>query len=127
MGGGDLASAYDLETAVTAAERPLDELAHRLAENGRPLLQAVMLAFALSGLASRTDVVPVALAVIAEVIGLLAISAASRAAAMVRAARAEIMWAVDPASQAATATGEDEAASTPPNPDQPAPPTAPPV
>lgn len=35
MGGGDLASAYDLETAVAAAERPLDELAHRLAENAR--------------------------------------------------------------------------------------------
>jgi hypothetical protein len=33
MGGGDLASAYDLETAVKAAERPLDELAQRLAEN----------------------------------------------------------------------------------------------
>ena len=31
MGGGDLASGYDLETAVRAAERPLDELAHRLA------------------------------------------------------------------------------------------------
>jgi hypothetical protein len=29
MGGGDLASAYDLETAVKAAERPLDELAAR--------------------------------------------------------------------------------------------------
>jgi len=27
MGGGELASAYDLETAVRAAERPLDELA----------------------------------------------------------------------------------------------------
>ena len=35
MGGGDLASAYDLETAVAAAERPLDELAYRLAENAR--------------------------------------------------------------------------------------------
>jgi hypothetical protein len=35
MGGGELASAYDLETAVKAAERPLDELAHRLAENSR--------------------------------------------------------------------------------------------
>jgi hypothetical protein len=33
MGGGDLASAYDLETAARAAERPLDVLAHRLAEN----------------------------------------------------------------------------------------------
>ncbi len=33
MSGGELASAYDLETAVTAAERPLDELAHRIAEN----------------------------------------------------------------------------------------------
>jgi hypothetical protein len=30
MGGGPLSSAYDLETAVRAAERPLDELAHRL-------------------------------------------------------------------------------------------------
>jgi hypothetical protein len=30
MGGGDLASAYDLETAVRAAERPLDELARRI-------------------------------------------------------------------------------------------------
>jgi hypothetical protein len=29
MGGGDLASAYDLETAAKAAERPLDELAQR--------------------------------------------------------------------------------------------------
>jgi hypothetical protein len=36
MGGGDLASAYDLETAVRAAERPLDELADRLASNRRP-------------------------------------------------------------------------------------------
>jgi hypothetical protein len=35
MGGGDLASGYGLETAVKAAERPLDELAHRLAENAR--------------------------------------------------------------------------------------------
>src|SRR5258706_8324025 len=35
MGGGELASANDLETAVKAAERPLDELAHRLAENAR--------------------------------------------------------------------------------------------
>ena len=33
MGGGDLASAYDLETAVKAAGRPLDELAQRLAES----------------------------------------------------------------------------------------------
>lgn len=31
MGGGDLASAYDLETAAKAAGRPLDELARRLA------------------------------------------------------------------------------------------------
>jgi hypothetical protein len=31
MGGGDLASAYDLEAAAKAAERPLDELAQRLA------------------------------------------------------------------------------------------------
>ena len=30
MGGGDLASAYELETAVRAAERPLDELARRI-------------------------------------------------------------------------------------------------
>jgi hypothetical protein len=30
MGGGPLSSGYDLETAVRAAERPLDELAHRL-------------------------------------------------------------------------------------------------
>jgi hypothetical protein len=30
MGGGELASAYDLETAVKAAERPLDELAQHL-------------------------------------------------------------------------------------------------
>jgi hypothetical protein len=30
MGGGDLSSAYDLETAVRAALRPLDELADRL-------------------------------------------------------------------------------------------------
>jgi hypothetical protein len=36
MGGGDLASGYDLETAAKAAERPLDELAHRLASNRRP-------------------------------------------------------------------------------------------
>jgi hypothetical protein len=35
MGGGDLASSYDLETAAKAAERPLDELAHRLAGNER--------------------------------------------------------------------------------------------
>jgi hypothetical protein len=35
MGGGELASAYDLETAVKAAERPLDELAHRFADNAR--------------------------------------------------------------------------------------------
>jgi hypothetical protein len=35
MGGGDLSSAYDLETAVAAAARPLDELARRLAENTR--------------------------------------------------------------------------------------------
>ncbi|HUZ53654.1 MAG TPA: hypothetical protein VMU94_14150 [Streptosporangiaceae bacterium] len=33
--GGDLATAYDLETAVKAAEKPLDELAHRLAANRR--------------------------------------------------------------------------------------------
>jgi hypothetical protein len=33
MGGGELASAYDLESAVKAAERPLEKLAHRLAEN----------------------------------------------------------------------------------------------
>lgn len=33
MGGGDLASAYDLETAVKAAERPLDELFMKLEEN----------------------------------------------------------------------------------------------
>jgi hypothetical protein len=32
IGGGNLASAYDLETAVKAAERPLDELAGQLAE-----------------------------------------------------------------------------------------------
>jgi hypothetical protein len=32
MGGGSLASAYNLETAVRAAERPLDELAARLSE-----------------------------------------------------------------------------------------------
>jgi hypothetical protein len=32
-GGGPLASAYDLETAARAAERPLDELARR--EEGR--------------------------------------------------------------------------------------------
>jgi hypothetical protein len=32
-GGGELATAYDLETATIAAERPLDELARRLAEN----------------------------------------------------------------------------------------------
>jgi len=31
MGGGDLASAYDLELAAKAAERPLDELAQGLA------------------------------------------------------------------------------------------------
>jgi hypothetical protein len=30
MGGGNLASAYDLETAARAAERPLDELAIEL-------------------------------------------------------------------------------------------------
>jgi hypothetical protein len=36
MGGGDLASAYDLETAVRAAMRPLDELADRLASNHQP-------------------------------------------------------------------------------------------
>ncbi len=35
MGGGDLATPYDLETAVAAADRPPDELAHRLAENTR--------------------------------------------------------------------------------------------
>lgn len=35
MGGGDLASAYDLETAVRAAMRPLDELARRVASNRR--------------------------------------------------------------------------------------------
>ena len=33
MGGGPLASAYDLLTAVKAAERPLDELAQRLGKN----------------------------------------------------------------------------------------------
>jgi hypothetical protein len=33
MGGGELATAYDLETAARAAERPLDELAQRLAAN----------------------------------------------------------------------------------------------
>jgi hypothetical protein len=33
MGGGDLASGYDLETAARAAERPLDELAHTLGLN----------------------------------------------------------------------------------------------
>jgi hypothetical protein len=33
MGGGNLASAYDLETAARAAERPLDELAQQLAAN----------------------------------------------------------------------------------------------
>lgn len=33
MGGGDLASAYDLETAAKAALRPLDELAQRLGRN----------------------------------------------------------------------------------------------
>lgn len=32
-GGGDLSSAYDLETAVRAADRPLDELARRLNRN----------------------------------------------------------------------------------------------
>ncbi len=36
IGGGDLASAYDLETATRAAMRPLDELADRLASNRRP-------------------------------------------------------------------------------------------
>jgi hypothetical protein len=35
MGGGPLASAYDLETAARAAERPLDELAQQLAERRR--------------------------------------------------------------------------------------------
>lgn len=35
MGGGNLASAYDLETAARAAERPLDELARRLEANQR--------------------------------------------------------------------------------------------
>jgi hypothetical protein len=35
MGGGELASAYDLETAVRAAMRPLDELAERVASNRR--------------------------------------------------------------------------------------------
>lgn len=34
MGGGDLASGYDLETAVRAAERPLDDLADTLGLNG---------------------------------------------------------------------------------------------
>jgi hypothetical protein len=39
MGGGDLASGYDLETAARAAERPLDDLAHTLGLNRiRPLL-----------------------------------------------------------------------------------------
>ena len=33
MGGGELASAYDRETAAKAAERPLDELARRLRAN----------------------------------------------------------------------------------------------
>jgi hypothetical protein len=32
MGGGHLASAYDLETAAKGAERPLDELAQRLTD-----------------------------------------------------------------------------------------------
>lgn len=32
MGGGNLASAYDLETAAKAAERPLDELAGQLSK-----------------------------------------------------------------------------------------------
>jgi hypothetical protein len=36
MGGGDLASAYDLQTAARAAMRPLDELADKLASNRRP-------------------------------------------------------------------------------------------
>jgi hypothetical protein len=35
MGGGDLASAYDLETAVKAAEKPLDDLASQLERNRR--------------------------------------------------------------------------------------------
>jgi hypothetical protein len=39
MGGGDLASGYDLETAVRAAERPFDELAATLGPSKiRPLL-----------------------------------------------------------------------------------------
>ncbi|TCC01327.1 hypothetical protein [Kribbella soli] len=33
MGGGDLSSAYDLDTAVRAALRPLVDLAARLEEN----------------------------------------------------------------------------------------------
>jgi hypothetical protein len=36
MGGGDLASAYDLETAARAAMRPLDDLHDQLAQNRRP-------------------------------------------------------------------------------------------
>jgi hypothetical protein len=32
-GGGPLASAYDLETAARAAERPLDDLAERFTES----------------------------------------------------------------------------------------------
>jgi hypothetical protein len=34
-GGGDLATAYDLETAVKAAEKPLDDLARQLEQNRR--------------------------------------------------------------------------------------------
>lgn len=33
MGGGDLSSAYDLETAAKAALRPLDDLIDKLASN----------------------------------------------------------------------------------------------
>jgi hypothetical protein len=36
MGGGDLSSAYDLETAARAALRPLMHLAARRAERQRP-------------------------------------------------------------------------------------------
>jgi integrase len=35
MGGGDLATAYDLLTAVKAAERPLDELHQKLIQRQR--------------------------------------------------------------------------------------------